>query len=111
MGTWGTGLLDDDTAMDACHSLDESLSEGMSLDEALEHVFREYEDERPGLRLALAATLLEMGVNAHPLLVEARHIILSGEDLDDWREGRANEADMAERKAVLEEFLARLPSS
>jgi hypothetical protein len=44
MGAWGTGLLDNDVALDASFSFDDVLQGGGSVDDALAAAMKESED-------------------------------------------------------------------
>jgi hypothetical protein len=112
VGTWGTGLFDDDVAADARSSFEEAIRSGQSPDRAAALVLEELEeeakdpDDAPVLTLALASLLLDSGVRDHPLFDAAREIIESGEGLERWEE--AGEAALAQRRAVYGQLAERL---
>jgi len=82
--------------MDACHSVNKALSKGHLLGDPLVHVRRECDKvDRPGVWLALAATLLQIVESDHPLFDEVWEIFLSGTDLDDWRDCITLEATLS----------------
>ena len=118
MGTWGAGIYENDTALDAQWFLEEALEAGKTLDEALDHVCQEMGVDNEllalehDLLLVLANELLERGVTSHPLYEAARGIIVSGADVEgSWRGAGASEEIIQKREVVLQEFLARLPAT
>jgi hypothetical protein len=114
MGTWGVGLYESDTALDTQHLFHEARGKGMSVDAAVEHVFREMgceREEEPEMQLVLANELLELGITSHPLFAEARKTIVSGEEIElNWRDNASGE-DTRKREAVLQRLLALLPGN
>ena len=67
MGTWGYGILDNDTAMDVKGAFEEALEGGLSFDEASYQILAEFKDiltdpdDGPAFSLALAAVQVERG--------------------------------------------------
>jgi hypothetical protein len=113
MGTWGTGIFDDDLALDLRGEFEDLTAGGSTPGQAADRILRDYEDdledmdEGPVILVALASLLLDAGVTDHPLYERARTALESGAGLERWEE--AGEKDLAGRKAVYESLLARLP--
>jgi hypothetical protein len=97
----GTGLLDNDVALDASLSFDDVIEGGGSVDEAIDAAMHESEDliddedDRADLILALAWLAAERGAVPEWLGSEARRIVREGLALDRWQA-----ADRARRQAV-----------
>src|SRR5438093_358889 len=112
MGTWGTGLFEDDVAADAQAMFEEAVGAGASPASAAEQVMDEWgeaaqdPDDGPVLVLALASLLLDHGVREHPLLREARRVIDTGAGLERWQE--QGPQALAERQMVYQQLTARL---
>jgi hypothetical protein len=113
MGTWGTGLFDDDVALDAKGLFDDLVDQGASPGQAAEQVLEEMQheandqDDGPVLVLALASLLLDHSIQVHPVLEKAREVINTGAGLDRWED--ASPKALSERRLVCQELLARLP--
>ena len=84
MGTWGTGLFDDDLAADVRDDFRELVAEGLTLDKATDHLLREYSgavldsDEGPVFWLALADTQWKLGRLDKRVKSEALRVISDG---------------------------------
>ena len=67
MGTWGTGIFEDDMALDVRNAFEDALATGATLPEATDQVLEQFADalddtdDRPVVYLALAALQLERG--------------------------------------------------
>jgi hypothetical protein len=113
MGTWGTGLLDNDVAADASLSFDDVLQGGGSVAEAIDAAMQESEDliddedDRADLVLALAWLAAEQRAVPDWLAAEARQVISSGRALSQW-EGTP---EYAARQAVERQLLGILDGS
>ncbi len=92
MGTWGYGILDNDTAMDVKGIFEGAMEDGKSFDAATEEVLHECQDvledsdEGPIVYLALAAVQLEQGQIHNWLRDRALEIIDRRRGLALWRE-------------------------
>ena len=114
MGTWGTGIFDNDTTADLRGDFEDLLAEGLGVEAATERVVADYADalddydEGPMVRLALAALQLEHG-SVQPAIREQALAVIEGGDAPGWREADPEVA--AERRRVLDDLRARLMSS
>jgi Domain of unknown function (DUF4259) len=112
MGTWGTGIFDDDLASDIQNEFEKALDESLTVKEATQRIIEFYqdemedEDEGPIIYLALAALQLEQEELQAEVRKKALEIIESGEGLVRWEE--AKEEELVERKQVLEDLKAEL---
>lgn len=112
MGVWGTGIFDDDLAMDIQGEFEEALDEGLSVKEATQRILEDFEDvlededEGPIVYLVLAVLQLEQDELQPEIRQKALKIIEFGQGLARWEE--AGEEEMAERKQVLEDLKAKL---
>lgn len=112
MGTWDTGIFDDDLAMDIKSEFDDAIEEGMSVKKATKQILESFEDELEDedeasiIYLTLAALQLEQGNVEKNIKKKALEIIESGQDLERW-EG-ADEEELNKRIAVLNELKERL---
>jgi len=114
VGTWGYGILDNDTAMDVKGILESALDEGKSFDAATQEVLAECQDmlddsdDGPVVYLALAAIQLEQGQIHDWLKDRALEIIDRRRGLAPWREAGKEvlrlhlEAREDLRKAIVE---------
>lgn len=97
MATWGTGLLENDIALDASLSFDDVLQGGGSVEEAVDAALNESEDliddedDRADLVLALAWLAAEHRTVPAWLAAEARKVLNSGRSLGKW-EGATDRA-------------------
>lgn len=111
MGTWGTGLFDDDTTSDARSAFADGISDGLSASEIRESILDEYAEDPSdpasdtGLWLALAVLQSEHGILERLVRERALKIIDDGLDLSLW-EG----SDREERAIVLEGVRAKILS-
>lgn len=138
MGTWGYGILDNDTAMDVKGAFEEALEGGMSFDDATYWLLNEFEDvlkdseDGPVFYLALAAVQIERGEIHDWLKRKALQIVDRRRGLAAWREAGKESLALHEearknlRKSILDakvrtakipkkplphEGVARLPST
>ena len=114
MGTWGTGLYQDDTTCDIKDDYITYLQIGMTNEEATRRIIDEndwcFEDEEEGALLwfALADTQWKYGRLLDEVKQKAIECIDSGVDLEKWRE--EDEKLCEKRKKVLEALKERLNS-
>ena len=112
MGTWGTGIFENDTAGDVRDAFEDELLAGVDVPTATGHVLRKYADELddiddgPVIYLALAALQLEHGALQPDIRERALQVINTGEGLDAWEE--AGPRKLQERSQVLESFRVQL---
>jgi hypothetical protein len=112
MGTWNTGIFDDDLAMDIKAEFEEAIEEGLSVKEAIAMILEAYEDELededegPIIYLALAALQMEKGTIVKSIRSKALEVIESGQGLDRWKEEGKDEYE--KRVVVLNELKDKL---
>lgn len=112
MGRWGTGLFDDDVALDVERDFESALEEGLSAPEATQRVLAqcaswlEDEDYGPVVLLALAALQVQYGAIQPQLRDQALGILVTGAGMELWEE--AGPPELLERQQVLEQFRQRL---
>ncbi len=112
MGTWGTGIFDDDIAGDVSDAFEDELASGADVSTAAKHVLASFgdavddSDEGPVICLALAALQLEQGALDDDIRRRALEIIDTGEGLDRWEE--VGPPKLLERKQVLENLRVQL---
>ena len=114
MGTWGTGIFENDTTADLRGDFEDVLAEGLGVEAATERVVADYaealddDDEGPMVRLALAALQVEHG-SVQPAVREGALAVINGGDAPGWRDASPEVA--AERQRVLDDLRARLVST
>ncbi len=112
MGTWGTGLYQDDTTCDIKEDYLDLLKVGMSKEEALKKIIEynedrlRYEDERDLFWMALADTQWKYGRLDEKVKKRAIEAIESGRDLEIWK--KDNPKLYKKRKIVLEKLKEKL---
>lgn len=88
VGTWGSGILEDDFAADVASYYVERLYDGADARIAATETIREFGtldvDEHSVFWLALAAKQLEYGRLTDDVVRKASEVIASGEDLTKW---------------------------
>src|SRR5205823_6428622 len=90
MGTWGSGIFDDDVALDVRGLFEEKIGEGASVEDATQAVLQEFDsalehmDDAPVIHLALAALELEQGRLLAATRREALRVIDDGRNLPRW---------------------------
>lgn len=115
MGTWGSGLFEDDLAIDIRSSFASAVESGTMPGSAAQIVLREYNesisdsDEAPVVYLSLASLLLDSGVCEHAAISRAARIIEDRVGLDRWRE--VGGTALAEREAVYQDLRSRIESN
>ena len=112
MGTWGTGILSDDTARDLYDEFWELYGAGTELSEIRRRIEEEYRasleamGEGPLIWLALAKAQWECGALDADVLARVERIVTTGEGLERWRE--AGSKLLAKRQQILTRFLEQL---
>ena len=115
LGTWGSGIFDDDVALDVRGLFEEKIGEGASVEDATQAVLQEFDsalehmDDDPVIHLAIAALQLEQGRLLAATRQEALRVIDEGRNLARWEEAGLESLD--ERKRVLSGFKASLLSA
>src|SRR5580765_3908092 len=111
MGTWGTGIFDDDTAADLREDFKDALAKGMTAEAATKKLVATYgpqgdEQVAPVFWLALAVTQWALGCLIDSVKEEALRAITGGSDLARWESPK----DQKKRNAVLEKVAKQLAS-
>lgn len=113
MGTWGTGVFDDDVALDLRDIFEDALARGSTPVQAADAALREMgedamedSDDGPVIVFALTSVLLDRGLTRHPLFERARQMLDSGEGLERWEE--AEETNLRARREECAKLSARL---
>lgn len=119
MGTWGTGLYQDDVACDVKESIKDKLTYGnengekYTKEELIKSIFEEYkdcmqfEDDRDILILVLADMLWQNGMLTDEIKKEAVKIIEQKSDLERWKEDKKL---YQKREKVLESLKEKIES-
>lgn len=119
MGTWGTGLYQDDTACDVKESIRDKLTYGnengekYTKEELIKSIFEEYEDymqledDRDILILVLADMLWKNGILTDEIKKEAVKIIEQKSDLKRWTDDKSL---YKKREKVLEDLKEKIES-
>ena len=109
MGTWGTGILEDDTALDIHGDFIERFDDGESPDAARQAVIRRYYDQfldeetNAAVWLGLAQAEWDVGALQPVTLQTIEQIVATGQDLARWAG-----PDRDQRQAVLQAFVKAL---
>lgn len=112
MGTWGTGIFDDDVAVDVRGEYEEARETGLSPEAAARQVLETWGDQLddmddgPIVWIALAATQLEEGAILDDVRRNAIAAIDAGADMPRWLDS-ATEAHIAEHQATLADLRAQ----
>jgi hypothetical protein len=112
MGSSGTGLFADDTAMDVRSTYREVLEDGGTDEEAQQAVLDEFNEalydieEGPVIWLALAYTQSKLGRLNRKVRDRALAVIASGQDLERWKD--VGERAVRQRAAVLDKIRRQL---
>ena len=111
MGTWGTGIFQDDDAADVREAYRDLIGDGNSGEQATDILLKEWESDlnNPVFWLALAATQWRCGRLEDRVKSRALHIIETEADLVRWKESGDRKA-LRERSAVLERLRTQLTS-
>jgi hypothetical protein len=115
MGTWGTGIFDDDSAADIRDAFEDKLMAGADVAEATQFVIAKFvldhdEAKDPVAYLALAALQVEHGALQPDIRRKALNIIVAGQDLQRWLDGGRHTTNYTERKRVLDALREKLIS-
>ncbi|MEI3129998.1 MAG: hypothetical protein V8S89_03880 [Oscillospiraceae bacterium] len=103
MGAWGTGLYQDDIAMEVREYYQELLKKGISNEESLDCVLEAFEevledaDDAPPFWFGLADTQWKLGRLTDEVREQALALLSSGADLARW-EGQRRARKMREKR-------------
>lgn len=111
MGTWGTGVFDDDDAADVKESYRELLGDGHSGEQATDILLQEWKSDLDNtvFWLALAATQWRCGRLEDRVKARALLIIETQTDLARWKEA-GDDNELRKRSAVLQRLQTQLNS-
>ena len=116
MGTWGTGIKDNDAFADIYSEFFELYNKGGQpsvISQKLVYEnweILEIEEEKNSLWFALALAQWETNSLDPKVLSTVENIITSGTNLKIWLELGANEQDIKKRKIALDKFLEKIKS-
>ncbi|MGE6256992.1 MarR family transcriptional regulator [Heyndrickxia sporothermodurans] len=114
MGTWGTGIFDDDTTCEVKDNFIDYLNEGKTVEEATQIILGEYFDEfdmdedleiMSLVFIGLSAIQMEKNCLQEQVRSNAINLIERGADLELWEDG---DNGYEERKKVLSELKQKL---
>ena len=113
MGTWGTGITDNDNAADVYDEYFELYNSGKNATDITRKLISDYNETiitevAADFWLPLALAQWETNSLTQLVVEQVDSIITSGADLEVWRELDASEEDIAERKVVLDNFLLQI---
>lgn len=116
MGTWGTGITDNDTASEVYADY-VSLLEIHSATQTMEKLVAFYRskveshEEQYHFWLAVAKAQLDTQTLQPDVFEKVKAIIVNEDDLRLWKELKASEADIQARQEVLNRFLNALTAA
>lgn len=116
MGTWGTGIKDNDAFADVYSEFFAEYNKGEQPDIISKKIIQEnweileIEEERNSLWFALVLAQWETKSLDKDLQAKVEKIISSGDEITVWRTLGASDGDIKKRQAVLEKFLLQLKS-
>ncbi|GIN86194.1 hypothetical protein J6TS2_25800 [Heyndrickxia sporothermodurans] len=114
MGTWGTGIFDDDTTCEVKENFIDYLNEGKTVEEATQIILEEYFDEfnmdedlevMSLVFIGLSAIQMEKNCLQEQVRSNTINLIERGADLELWEDG---DNGYEERKKVLSELKQKL---
>jgi hypothetical protein len=114
MGTWGTAIKSNDTSSDIYADFFDLYNEGEKPDVITRKLIGdniellENPDDSNNFWLTLALALWETKSLDQETFNKVKEIILSGQDLESWRELGADETEIKKRRVVLENFLRKI---
>jgi len=112
MGTWGTGIKEDDVVCDVIGAFEDKLKDGATIVAATQAVLAEFsdaledEDDAPQVWIGLAEAQWSFGELDHAVLDRVRRDYESGEGLSRWLE--ASDTEQRKRRRVLQGFVEKL---
>jgi len=114
MGTWGTAINSNDTSSGIYADFFDQYNEGVKPDVIAGLLIRDNRDlidnpdDSNNFWFTLALALWETKSLDSGTYNRVKQIIVSGQDLESWRELGAEEKEIAKRKIVLENFLQKI---
>ena len=116
MGTWGTAISSNDTFADIYDEFFDLYNEGNSVQQVTDKLINENQETINDLTdsnnfwFALAKAQWECKELDRKIFEKVENIILSGKDLEIWKECDASSSELKKREKVLNEFLTKLNS-
>ncbi|MFD0748991.1 DUF4259 domain-containing protein [Mucilaginibacter calamicampi] len=116
MGTWGTGIKENDTFMDVYDEFFDQYNKGNQPADIAKYILNENADnlevdeDRNNIWFALGLALWETKSLDNETLSKIENIISSGDDIQTWLANDATHIDIKKRTAVLEKFLQKIQS-
>ncbi len=112
MGTWGTGMMQDDYAADIIGEFSDLYNNGEDILEIRKILEKRYMDETSDngylFWLALAKGQWNIGALDVDVFNKVEEIVNSGIDAKTWKELGGDDADIAKRKTSLKNFLQQI---
>ena len=113
MGTFGTGILDNDTSGEVYNKFIEHLESGVDIPKAIDEInsqFIEYKkgDSKTDFIFALGLALWENCSLDQKTLNEIKKIIELDVDIDIWKKLEGSEKDIKQRKKELKKYFVFL---
>lgn len=114
MGTWGTAIKDNDTFADIYDEFFELYNNGEKPQDISKKLFADNQnlindfEDSSNFWFALALAQWETKSLDNKVLATVEEIILTGKDLQSWRDLEADKGDIKKRKIVLDKFLEKL---
>lgn len=116
MGAWGTAIKDNDTFADIYDEFFELYNKGENPADISKKLFADNQElineseDSSNFWFALALAQWETKTLDNKVLSTVEDIIISGKDLQSWRDLDADESDIKKRKIVLDKFLEKIKS-
>ncbi|MRG46902.1 hypothetical protein GFS24_17405 [Chitinophaga sp. SYP-B3965] len=110
MGTWGTGITDNDNSADIYDEFFEEFDKGVHPARISKNVIANNQDsiDSNDFWLALALAQWETGSLDPAIFTRVKDIVESKQDIELWRECDASDEDLVKRQKDLEEFIAKI---
>lgn len=113
MGTFGTGILDNDTSGEVYNKFIEHLENGLEIPKIINEInsqFIEYKkgDSKTDFTFALGLALWENCSLDEKKLLEIKELIELGIDIQVWEKLEGSEQDIKQRKKELKKFLKKI---
>lgn len=113
MGTWGTGIKQNDSAADIYDEYFEYYDKGMKPADIARKLITDNEETIAGeaggdFWFPLALAQWETNSLTQQVIERVTEIITAGSDLAEWKDGGASDENIAERKMALDDFLKQI---
>lgn len=114
MGTWGTGIKENDTSFDVYETFFEKYNEGLEVSKITEHIYNHFEDslndieDKYNVLFPLSLCLWEVCSLNRLLYNQVKTIIENEDDIKVWQELGAKNDDIPKRRRALETLLQKI---